>query len=108
MTEQTLKADYADLGVTTGYIGGVGVHGDDRSFRVFVRVAREQYQQMSDLSIEIFSVPYDQRRTWKYDPEIVNYDTPAVRAKLDKMRADVAAGKIFFTVDMLRKMEKQS
>lgn len=101
--DAALIRDYADLGVSTGYLGGVGVHGDDRSFRVFVRLARERHRQMADVSVEIFTVPHDQRRTWKGADKIV-YDTPEVRAKLDKMRAGVAAGQLFPTVDLERQL----
>ncbi len=106
--DAALLRDYADLGVSTGYLGGVGVYGDDRSFRIFVRLASRQYQEMSDLSVCVFDVPRSEARTWKYDVDAVRYDTPANRAKLDAYRQRLAEGKIFLTVDMLRKQAQEA
>jgi hypothetical protein len=100
-TDGALKADYADLGVTTGYIGNI-YHGptrDDRSFRIFMRVATKPYQQMSDCSVHVFDVPRDHKGLWA-DPVV--YDTPENRARLDAIREKVADGRLHLTMDKLR------
>ena len=95
-----LKADYADLGVSTGYIGNVycGPERDDRSFRVFTQVEERRVLKdslgivFSDrwerISIIVFEAP---RNAGIYRGP-VEYDTPAVRERLDALRAKVAAG----------------
>jgi hypothetical protein len=103
--EAQLKADYADLGVSCGYIGNIwhGPTTDDRSFRVFTQVqvkkmafcsykgtfTRETWERAM---IHIFDVPRTHKGVWQ---EKVQFDTPEVRAKLDALRALVAAGEAF-------------
>lgn len=92
--EAALKADYADLGVSTGYIGNV-YHGpvfDDRSFRVFTKVYAKPYKialREERVSIRVFDVPRDHKGVWM---DKVDFDTPEVRAQLDALRARVASG----------------
>jgi hypothetical protein len=88
MAEKELIADYADLGVSCGYIGGVHTWGDDRSFKVFTQL------QNSDgvrLFITVFSVPHDHKGTWM---EKVEFDTLGVRTVLDSWRAKLATGEL--------------
>ncbi len=104
MTEQSLIAEYADIGVSCGYIGGVGVHGDDRSFKVFTRLATQPHKLMSDVSIEVFTVPHAEARTWKYSEEQVQYDTLAIRTRLNLLRHRLALGELHLTIDHMRKL----
>lgn len=91
--EAQLKADYADLHVGCGYIGGVHLgNRDDRSFKVFTRLATRPYQSMSDVHVTVFDVPMNQG-VWK---DKVEFDTPEVRAKLDAIREKLAQGKLFY------------
>lgn len=95
--DAALIRDYADLGVSTGYIGGVhqGPIRDDRSFRVFTQVkpsSPKPYQPTGSVSIPVFDVPRSHPGVWM---DKVAFDTPAVRAKLDDLRAKVASGEMF-------------
>lgn len=90
--DAALKIEYADLGVSTGYIGDVGVHGDTRSFRVFTKLATRPGADCCDISVPIFDVPRDHRGVWR--GKIV-YDTPEVRAKLDRIRERFRRGELF-------------
>jgi hypothetical protein len=97
-----LIADYADLGVSCGYIGNI-YHGparDGRSFRVFTKVETMQYagicqykgtvrHEFQRTTIHVFDVPHNHKGFWM---DAVEFDTPAIRAKLDALRAQVAAG----------------
>lgn len=71
-----LIIDYADLGVTCGYIGNISIYGDDRAFKVFTKLATRPGAGACDISI---NVGYG-------DKGVVEYDTPEVRAKLDTIR----------------------
>jgi hypothetical protein len=86
--DAALKADYADLGVTTGYIGNIYPGRDDRSFYVFTQARNQQTREM--VGIHVFCVPRSHKGLWNAP---VDFDTPAIRAKLDAVRAQVAAGK---------------
>ena len=86
-----LIRDYADLGVSCGYIGGVHIWGDDRSFMVFTHLRWAHGSQRNRANIVVFDVPYGHKGTWKSK---VEFDTPEVRAKLDRFRALVAEGKL--------------
>jgi hypothetical protein len=89
-----LKADYADLGVSCGYIGNVycGPVHDDRSFRVFTQVLAKPYPaalREERVTIHVFDVPRSHQGVWM---DKVVFDTPEVRAQLDALRAKVASG----------------
>lgn len=88
-TTEALARDYADLRVSFGYIGGVhcGPVRDDRRFYVFTRVKSASGQASE--GVPVFAVPRDHVGVWR---EPVVYDTPAVRAGLDRLRAMVASG----------------
>lgn len=97
MTEENLIADYADLGVSCGYIGGVhwGPSRDDRSFRVFTEVyvprkGAMYVGQFERVALRVFDVPHDHKGVWL---EEVDFDTPAIRGGLDTLREEVAAGR---------------
>jgi hypothetical protein len=98
--EAQLKADYADLGVSCGYIGNVyhAPAGDDRSFRVFTQLRKAVLrgdERRESYSVVVFDVPYGHKGVWK---DAVAFDTPAVRAQLDALRARVATGELFVSV----------
>lgn len=87
-----LKADYADLGVSTGYIGNFERWGDDRRFYVFTRLSHKAAADCCSVSI-----PIDVKRGERGKVlEDVVYDTPAVRAHLDEIRAKFNDGKLFW------------
>lgn len=97
MTEENLIADYADLGVGCGYIGGVhwGPIRDDRSFRVFTKVyvprkGKANLGQCERVCLRVFDVPRDHKGVWLAG---VEFDTPAIRGGLDTLREEVAAGR---------------
>ncbi len=99
MGEAELKADYADLGVTCGYIGNLESWGDQRRFKVFTKLATKPDASACDVSIPVFDPPPEHRR---FEPgngvgwwhgEVV-YDTPEVRAKLDAIRDRLARGEL--------------
>ena len=98
--EAQLKADYADLGVSCGYIGNIycGPVRDDRSFRVFTQVEVRRVVRLGDIvvtdrfervTVPVFDVPAGHQGVWE---DKVAFDTPEVRARLDELRAQVAAG----------------
>ncbi len=90
--EAQLKSDYADLGVSTGYIGNIyyGPVQDDRSFRVFTQVLTKRHGGREERdTIQVFDVPYNHKGIWA---DKVEFDTPAIRTQLDALRAQVAAG----------------
>lgn len=91
-----LIADYADLGVSCGYIGNIyyGPTVDDRQFRVFTKLQPCVWREGVDrtYSVPVFTVPRDHKGVWM---DAVQFDTPAVRAQLDKLRARVTAGELF-------------
>lgn len=91
--EAALKADYADLGVTCGYIGNItcGPTEDHRSFYVFTKLSTKPNADCCDVSVHIFDVPRSHKGIWK---EKVEFDTPAVRAKLDAIRARFRRGEL--------------
>lgn len=93
--EAQLKADYADLYVSCGYIGDItmGPVRDFRSFRVFTQLSTKPHSPNSNISIEVFDVPRDHQGVWR---EKVAFDTPEIRAKLDKLRERLAKGEIYF------------
>lgn len=102
MPREQIIADYADLGVSCGYIGNVycGPERDDRSFRVFtrVRVCRRvtlHGQVISETWDEASITVFDAPRTGGIYRGPVDYDTPAIRAQLDALRAKVAAGEAY-------------
>lgn len=87
-----LLADYADLQISFGYIGNIGgpsmkAGHDQRRFYVFTRV-KSATGQASE-GVPVFAVPHDHVGLWR---EKIEYDTPAVRAGLDRLRALVASG----------------
>lgn len=89
-----LIADYADLGVSVGYIGNVyhGPERDDRSFRVFTQVVPVNPKPFADkgrITIHVFDPPPG--GIWKGR---IEYDTPRIRAELDKLRERVATGEL--------------
>jgi hypothetical protein len=88
--EASLLVDYADLGVSCGYIGDISRQRDDRSFRVFTKLATEPYRCSPNVSVHVFDVPRG-TRLWS---EKVVFDTPKVRARLDLIRAKLDAGKL--------------
>jgi hypothetical protein len=93
--EAQLKADYADLGVSCGYIGNIyyGPIRDDRSFRVFTQLLPAVIgERRENYSVWVFDVPNGHKGVWA---DKVVFDTPAVRAKLDALRARVASGELF-------------
>lgn len=96
--DAALIRDYADLGVSTGYIGGVhqGPIRDDRQFRVFTQAKHSNpkpYQSStSGVSIPVFDVPHNHPGVWR---DKIQFDTPEVRAKLDAIRAKVESGEMF-------------
>jgi hypothetical protein len=100
VTETKLIADYADLGVSCGYIGNIwqGPVQDDRSFRVFTKlqpcVIRGD-QRRESFGVHVFDVPRTHKGVWM---DKVAFDTPAVRAQLDALRARVASGELFVPV----------
>lgn len=96
--EAQLIADYADLGVSTGYIGNIyyGPIRDDRSFRIFTTVLLPAYRYNGVVvrpetraNIEVFDVPRNHKGVWT---DKVEFDTSETRAKLDELRARVARG----------------
>lgn len=88
-----LKADYADLGVSCGYIGDIDARwGDSRSFRVFTKLSTRPSASGCDISVHIFDVPSGHKGVW--GGEIV-FDTPQVRAKLDAIRTKLQAGQLY-------------
>lgn len=93
-TRAQLIADYADLGVSCGYIGDIRMAPmrDDRSFRVFTCLSSRPAATACDQSITVFDVPRDHKGVWM---DAVTFDTPAVRARLDAMRARLAAGELY-------------
>jgi len=88
-----LLADYADLKLSFGYIGNIGpgpsmkAGYDNRVFYVFTQVQAES--RKASEGVRLFGVPHDHVGLWS---EPVVYDTPAVRAGLDRLRALVASG----------------
>lgn len=90
-SEAVVKADYADLGVTCGYIGNIyqGPVRDDRHFMVFTKVKSSTGERQS---ISVFSVPYGHKGIWN---EPVDFNAPAIRTKLDALRNKVASGEFF-------------
>lgn len=87
-----LKADFQDLGVSTGYIGNFERWGDDRRFYVFTRLSHKPCANACSVSI-----PIDVKRgeRGKVLEEVV-YDTPAVRRRLEEIRAQFQAGKLYW------------
>lgn len=83
-SEARLIADYADLGVSCGYIGNVTPTRDDRQFQVFTRLSTHPSAPACNISVVVYRV--DGR---------VEYDTPAVRERLDRVRARLARGELF-------------
>ena len=86
--EDQLIRDYVDLGVTVGYVGNCDLQRgyDDRCFRVFTSTATTSYASCCD-GPKIYIT--------KEAAEAGEWDTPAVRAQLDAIRAKVAEGKLF-------------
>lgn len=82
---ESLIADYTDLGVSCGYLGNLTHQYDDRSFRVFTRLASKPHSSSSDISIEID----------RGEDELPPFDTPAVRAKLDALRDKLSKGEVY-------------
>jgi hypothetical protein len=76
-----LRKEYADLGVSIGYIGNVHFGIDDRCFKVFTSVKSDSGKATIGFSVG------DAR-----DTPSPQYDTPAVRAWLDNLRQLVASG----------------
>lgn len=100
--EAAFKAEYADLGISCGYIGGVHMWGDDRSFRVFTKLRQATIvgdARRESFSVPVFDVPYGHKGTWKAG---VVFDTPAVRAQLDRLRERVASGELFLPTSAAR------
>ena len=112
--EAALKRDFADLGVSTGYIGNCETWGDDRTFKVFTKVAPAirgdragpfgapgTGRSCADtLSMHIMDVPREfrrfergQRRVYFDGP--IPFNGPHVRAWLEALRAEVAAGRAY-------------
>lgn len=108
MARQELIADYADLGVSCGYVGNVyyGPVRDDRSFRVFTSLAfvepmRKCTGAFAGLSlpksetgvrsIVVLDVPRDHVGVYEGP---VEFDTPAIRAQLDALRERLASGEL--------------
>jgi hypothetical protein len=92
--EAALKADYADLGVSCGYIGNItcGPVEDYRSFYVFTTLATKPGASACDISVHIFDVPRAHKGIWTGK---IEFDTPAVRAKLDAIRERFQRGELF-------------
>jgi hypothetical protein len=95
-----LIADYADLGVTCGYVGNLEPWGDQRTFKVFTKLATKPNASACDVSIQVFVPPQEHRRFepgsgvgwWKGD---VVFDTPDVRDRLDAIRARLERGELY-------------
>jgi hypothetical protein len=97
--DEQLKADYADLGVSTGYIGNIYMGrqegADDRSFRIFTKVMRPPRPfPLSDgreerITLHVFDVPRNHKGVWR---EPIAFDTPENRARLDQLRVKVQSG----------------
>lgn len=95
-----LIADYADLGVTCGYIGNLESWGDQRTFKVFTKLSTKPGASACDVSIPVFTPPAEHRRFepgsgvgwWKGD---VIFDTPEVREQLDAIRARLERGELY-------------
>ena len=83
-----LISDYADLGVSCGYVGGIHTWGDDRSFRVFTKV-KQPDGSFGFVSVHVFDVPYGHKGVWD---KPVAFDTPSIREQLDFFRAGILAG----------------
>jgi hypothetical protein len=92
--EAAIKRDYADLGVTCGYIGNItcGPVEDYRSFYVFTTLATKPGASACDISVHIFDVPRAHKGIWTGK---IEFDTPAVRAKLDAIRERFQRGELF-------------
>lgn len=112
--ERALKNDFADLGVSTGYVGNCEQWGDDRSFKIFTKVAPcirgdrtgafglpGTGRSCADtLSLHIMDVPAEFRRfergqQRRYFNGPVPFNTPEVRAWLEALRAAVAEGRAY-------------
>jgi hypothetical protein len=97
MAEAQLIADYADLGVSCGYIGNVGIGiGDDRRFYVFTRLkhaVETQQTRYQSLSVHVQEVRDEKKKVIE-----VVFDTPAVRQQLDALRARLLKGELFLPV----------
>lgn len=91
MSEQDIIRDYADLGVSCGYVGNIDFGRDYRSFRVFVKLSSKPSATACDQAVHVFDPPYG-GPVWR-DP--VEFDTPEVRQRLDTIRARLARGELF-------------
>lgn len=94
--ETALKRDYADLGVSTGYIGNCERWGDNRTFMVFTRVKTPD-KHVGFAAYRVMDVPEENRRfpagqLRAYYSGPVPFNAPEVRAWLDGLRAKIAAG----------------
>lgn len=94
--EAALKRDYADLGVSTGYIGNCERWGDDRTFMVFTRIKTGD-RKPGFAAYRAMDVPEEYRRFAVGQPRAyysgpVPFNAPEVRAWLDGLRAKIAAG----------------
>lgn len=83
--EDALKIEYADLGVTCGYIGNVSIYGDDRQFKVFTNLSSRPAATACDTSINVE----------RNEDGTVDFDTSAVRAKLDTIRDRFQRGELY-------------
>lgn len=100
MGEKQLIQDYADLGVTCGYIGNLERWGDQRRFMVFTKLSTKPNADACNVDITVFTPPAGHRRFepgsgvgwWKGE---VIYDTPEVRAKLDVIRERLQRGELY-------------
>lgn len=93
--EAAILRDYADLGVSTGYIGNLEPWGDDRSFRVFTRALPAKGGPRYDHDVTaMVTVARDASGHVVRGTPVV-WDTPAVRRQLDRIRMRVAAGELF-------------
>lgn len=91
--QAALLIDFADLGVTTGYIGNIERWGDDRGFYVFTKLSTEYGATSCNCSIFIGdakTLPKDDN-----GHPIVEYDTPAVRARLEALGQKLVDSKIY-------------
>lgn len=112
--EAALKHDFADLGVSTGYIGNCEQWGDDRTFKVLTKVAPcirgdrtgafgmpgTGRSSADTLSMHIMDVPREFRRfergqQRRYFNGPVPFNAPEVRAWLEALRAEVTAGRAY-------------
>lgn len=91
MAVAELVRDYADLGVSCGYIGNVywGPESDDRSWRVFTKLWNDRTR--SSVSVVVFEPPSDFKGIWR---DGIEYDTPEVRRKLDNIRSQFERGEL--------------